>query len=208
MFDPLLRPLKDRALNRLARRLSGVSPLALTLVGLGVGLGAAFAGWRGSFGWGLALWIANRTLDGLDGAVARVHGKASDFGGYLDLVCDFAVYAAIPVALALRPDAPPALPGAALALLAAFYINAASWMVPAALLEKRGQGVAQRGEPTSVTIPEGLVSGGETVVFYALMFLLPTHQVTVFFAMAALTAVTVLQRLVWGVLVFGAPPSD
>ncbi|MEX2473303.1 MAG: CDP-alcohol phosphatidyltransferase family protein [Gemmatimonadota bacterium] len=208
MFDPQLRPLKDRMLEPLARRMPGVSPLALTTFGLAAGLGAALAGWHGRFGLGLALWVLNRMLDGLDGLVARMHGNASDLGGYLDLLADFVVYAAIPVALALRPGAPPELVGAGLVLVAAFYVNTASWMVPAALLEKRGQGVSARGEPTSVTIPEGLVSGGETVVFYGLFFLFPAQQVALFGLMAALTGVTVLQRLVWGVRVFRGPRAD
>lgn len=205
MFDPQLRPLKDRLLDPLARRLPGVSPLALTVVGLAVGLGAALAGWHGRFGLGFGLWVFNRILDGLDGAVARMHAKSSDLGGYLDLLADFVVYAAVPVALALRPGAPPELLPVGLVLVATFYVNTVSWMVPAALLEKRGQGVSARGGPTSVTIPEGLVSGGETVVFYGLFFLLPTHQVTLFGLMAGLTAVTVLQRLVWGFRVFDPP---
>jgi phosphatidylglycerophosphate synthase len=208
LFDTQLRPLKDRVVYPLARRLPGVSPLALTILGLLVGLGAALAGWLGHFGIGLALWVLNRTLDGLDGAVARMHAKSSDLGGYLDLLADFVVYAAIPVALALRPGAPPELLAAGLVLVAAFYVNTASWMVPAALLEKRGQGVSARGEPTSVTIPEGLVSGSETVVFYALFFLFPGHQVALFGVMAALTVVTVLQRLVWGVRVFDPPGQE
>lgn len=186
----------------------GVSPSFLTAVGLVVGLGAALAGWHGRFALGFALWSVNRILDGLDGAVARVHDKSSDLGGYLDLLADFVVYAAVPVALALRPGASPELLPAGLILVAAFYVNTASWMVPAALLEKRRPGVSARGEPTSVTIPEGLISGGETVVFYALFFLLPTRQVTLFGVMAALTAVTVLQRLVWGVRVFDRSESS
>lgn len=183
----------------------GVSPLTLTLLGLVVGLGAALAGWYGRFELGFTLWVVNRVLDGLDGTVARMHAKSSDLGGYLDLLADFVVYAAIPIALALRPGAPAELLPAGLVLLGAFYVNTVSWMVPAALLEKRRQGVSARGERTSVTIPEGLISGGETVVFYALFFLLPAHQVTLFGVMAALTVVTVLQRLVWGVRVFDPP---
>jgi phosphatidylglycerophosphate synthase len=204
VFDPLLRPLKDRMLAPPARLLRGVEPAVITAVGFALGLGAAWAAWAGAFGMGLALWLANRTLDGLDGAVARLRGGGSDLGGFLDLVADFAVYAAIPLAMALRPGADPELSRAALVLVAVFYVNGASWMVPAALLEKRGRGARTRDESTSVTMPEGLVAGGETVVFYTLFFLLPHWQVGLFHLMAALTAVTILQRIVWGVRVFGA----
>ena len=204
MLDPFLRPLKDRALAPVVRAAAGVPPGAVTTLGLALGLGAAWAAWSGAFTEGLLLWLANRFLDGLDGAVARQQSNQSDLGGFLDLMADFAVYAAIPVALALRPGADPGLASGALLLLAAFYLNAVSWMVPAAILEKRGRGAAVRGEPTSVAMPEGLMAGTETVVFYAFFFLFPNHQVFLFRLMAALTGLTVLHRIVWARRAFGS----
>lgn len=204
MFDPLLRVPKDRILRPLALRLGGISPNVLTLASLVVGIAAAVAGWRGAFGSGLALWLVNRILDGLDGVVARIHGKASDLGGFLDLVADFTVYAAVPVALALRPGAQDGATAAALVLLGTFYVNAAAWMVPAALLEKRA--LRPDGTSTSLTMPEGLISGSETVVFYALFFLFPGHLVLLFHLMAALTALTVLQRVLWAIRIFPRTP--
>jgi phosphatidylglycerophosphate synthase len=137
----------------------------------------------------LALWLANRVLDGLDGTLARVQGAQSDVGGYVDLLLDFVVYAAIPFGLVLgRPSVATAL--AALALVGSFYVNAASWMYLAALLERRGVGARSRGELTSITMPEGLIGGSETVVLYTLFL---------FSAMAALVVVTAAQRLVWAV---------
>ncbi|MEX2468048.1 MAG: CDP-alcohol phosphatidyltransferase family protein [Gemmatimonadota bacterium] len=202
MFDPALRRLKDRLLDPLARGLPGVPPLALTGAALVLGLASAYAAWHGRFGLALTLWLGNRVFDGLDGAVARMHGKASDLGGFLDLVADFVVYGTIPAALALRPGAHPALAGAAVVLLVAFYVNTVSWTVASALLEKRARGAAPNPSPTSVTIPEGLVSGGETILFYTLFFLLPEHQLSLFYAMAGLTAITVAQRVAWATSVF------
>ncbi len=201
MFDPWLRPAKDRLLTPLAEAVGGVDPGSITGAALAVGLGAAWAGYSSAFMIGLGLWVLCRILDGLDGLVARTQGTASELGGLLDLVADYIVYAAVPVALALRPAAPELLPAAALLLLSTFYVNAAAWMVSSALLERRGHA---RG-PTAITIPEGLVSGGETVVFYGLFFLLPGWQVELFLLMALLTAITVVQRVVWAVRTFGAP---
>lgn len=203
VFDPLLRPVKDAALAPVARRLRALPPALLTGAGVVAGLGAAGAAWQEEMGLGLGLWILNRLLDGLDGLVARAGGRASDLGGLLDLVADFLVYAAIPLAMGFRPGAPAGLDFATAILLAAFYVNAAAWMVPAALLERRLRGALERGEPTSVVIPEGIVSGGETVVFYGLFFVLPDHQRWLFLVMAALTGVTVVQRLVWARREFG-----
>lgn len=197
MFDARLRVLKDRLLDPVARALPFVSPGFVTALAFVAGLGAVVVLWEGRFGWGLVFWLANRVLDGLDGAVARVQGRSSDLGGYVDLLADFVVYGAIPAVLALRPGADPGLVTPALVLLVTFYVNAASWMVLAAILEKRHRGAEARGEATSISIPEGVISGGETVLFYTLFFVLPAQQAFLFILMAGLTALTVLQRLLW-----------
>lgn len=200
MFDHLLRVLKDRWLAPWARALGpGVSPTLVTVLACLVGLGAAGAAAAGRFGWGLALWAGNRTLDGLDGTLARVHDRQTDFGGYLDILLDFLVYAVVPIGLArgAKDVAAPWLPWAALALLASFFVNAASWMYLSALLEGRRAGATARGELTSVTMPPGLVAGTETVILYSCFFLFPRRLAELFALMAGLVGVTIAQRVVW-----------
>lgn len=199
MIDQWLRIPKDRLLTPIALKLHpAITPLALTGAAFGVGLAASIAVWQGAYGPGLGLWIANRALDGLDGTLARVRQRQTDFGGYLDLVLDTVIYALIPGALIA---ADPSLPGlAALAfLLASFYINGASWMLLAAVLEKRSRGAAMRGETTTVTMPGGLIEGAETVLFYVLFLLVPDLAVELFVLMGALVFMTIGQRLIWAV---------
>ena len=197
MFDDLLRRLKDRLLAPVARAVGGaVPPDVVTVLACVAGLGAAWCGARGAYRAGLALWLASRLLDGFDAALARTQGTQRDLGGYLDLLLDFVVYAAVPIGLVVgRPSMPVAL--AALVLLASCYVNAASWMYLSAILERRAAGAAARGEVTSVTMPPGLVGGAETVVLYAVFFLVPDRLAWAFGTMAALVAVTVVQRVVW-----------
>ena len=199
MFDDLLRALKDRLLAPAARAVGRrLSPTAVTLLAFAAGLGAALCAARARDGAALALWLLNRLLDGFDGTLARATGRQTDAGGYLDLVLDFAVYAAVPVGLVLgRPSTALALAG--LALVASYYVNAASWMYLSAILERRGAGAAARGERTTVTIPPGLIGGTETVVFYAVCFLLPGRLVALFAGFAALVLATAGQRVWWGV---------
>jgi len=78
-----------------------------------------------------------------------------------------------------------------------WFVNVASWMYLAAVLEKRGAGAASRGELTSVTMPRGLVAGTETVAFFALFLLLPAHYVTLAWLMTAGVAVGIAQRIAW-----------
>jgi len=197
MFDDLLRRLKDRLLAPFAARVGRrVHPNAVSAAALAAGLAVALFAARRAYGAALACWALNRLLDGLDGTLARVSGQQSDFGGYLDILLDFVVYAAVPIGLAHGVDAP-AVMRAALWLEAAFFVNAASWMYLAAVLERRAVGAAARGELTTVTMPPGLVAGAETVLFYALFLAFPAHLATLFAVMAALVAVNVAQRLAW-----------
>ena len=196
MFDHLLRGVKDRLLAPLALLLRGVPPNLITLVAFVFGLGAAVSAWRGAWSIGLALWIANRVTDGLDGAVARLAQRQSDFGGYFDILLDFVVYAAIPVGFAIQsPDRTVLI--WAVVLEAAFFVNACSWMYLSAVLEKRASGAQATGELTTVTMPPALVAGFETVVFFALFFLFPDRLMTLFALMSALVGVNIVQRLAW-----------
>jgi len=199
MFDEWFRAHKERLLAPLARWLGVfVSPLALTLFGLIVGLGAAVAASQSAWRLALVAWLLNRLIDGVDGVLARQSNRQTELGGYLDIVCDFAVYAAMPLGVALALDARAAWL-ASTVLLASWFVNAASWMYLAAVLEKRGAGATARGELTSVTMPRGLVAGTETVVFLALFVLAPAQYVVLAWVMTAGVAVGIAQRVRWAV---------
>lgn len=196
MFDHLLRGLKDRLLAPLAMVLRGVPPNALSLLALLLGLAAAASAARGAWGIGLALWLANRVTDGLDGTVARLADTQSDFGGYLDILLDFIVYAAVPLGFAIQSSDRLVLLWA-VALEGIFFVNACSWMYLSAVLEKRASGARATGELTTVTMPPALVAGFETVVFFALFYLFPARLPLLFGLMTTLVGINVVQRLVW-----------
>jgi phosphatidylglycerophosphate synthase len=197
VFDDLLRGLKDRLLDPLAQLLGPkVSPTLVSALSCLAGLAAALLLARGLATAALGCWLLSRTLDGLDGTLARRHARATDFGAYVDILFDFLVYAAIPIGLVAGRPSPGAYPALA-ALLATFYVNAASWMYLSALLERRGRGAAATGEATAVTMPGGLVAGTETILFYAAFMIWPERAVVLMLAMAALVAVGIVQRVVW-----------
>ena len=153
----------------------------------------------------LAFWVVNRILDGLDGVVARRTGRVTDFGGYLDIVLDFVVYAAVPLAIAYG-SARLAYPCAL--LLGAMYVNGATWMYLAAILEKRGRVGAAAGRPTSVVMPAGIVEGTETIVLYTIMIVVPGWRVTLFLIAAALILAGAALRFLQGLRALrrSAPP--
>ena len=127
MLDGLARRLLDPLLGRAGRALArrGVPADGLTAAGLVLGLACAAAIAARADLLALGLLALNRVGDGLDGAVAGA-SRRTDRGGFLDIVCDFAFYGAVPLAFAVRDPAANAL--AAAALLFAFYVNGASFL--------------------------------------------------------------------------------
>lgn len=171
MLDAPARRLIDPVLNRwgltLARR--GVNADVVTLIGLALGLFAAFLIAVGQPGVALLPLLASRLADGLDGAVARA-SQRTDFGGYLDITADFLFYGAIPLAFVV---ADPAGNGAAGAfLLASFYFNGASFLGFAILASKQGLETQERGLK-SFFFSGGLLEGTETILFFVALCLYP-----------------------------------
>lgn len=200
MLDSSMRRAKDRLGEPLAARLPHLSPNAISLAAFVIGLLAAFLTANGLYVWALVLWLFSRALDGLDGLLARVHQKQSDFGGYLDILLDFFIYAALPIALVM--NAPSHERYLALAfMLASFYINSASWMYLAAILEKHNhhcaKGVAASQTPTSIVMPVGLIGGTETILTYCVFFLWADHLTILFVGFGMLVLFTAAQRLAW-----------
>lgn len=195
MFDSRLRPLIDPPLNRVGRILAarGVTADHVTLAGLALGLVAALVLALGGPGWiALGPILAGRLADGLDGAIARANGK-TDFGGYLDIACDFVFYGAIPLAFAIR-DPANAVPAAF--LLFSFYVNAASFLGFAAVAAKRGLETRAQGEK-SLYYAAGLLEGAETIALFVAFCLWPWHFAPLAWTFGALCLVTAIARLLW-----------
>lgn len=194
MLDAAARRLIDPPLNAAGRALAarGATADGVTLAGLGLGLLAAAAIWSGAFALALFLVLASRIADGLDGAVARASHK-TDFGGYLDIACDFAFYGAVPLAFVLHDPAQNGVAGAL--LLTAFYINGTSFLGYAILAEKKGIETAAQGVK-SLYYSNGLLEGTETIVFFVLLCLFPGAFAPLAFIFAALCLLTAILRVI------------
>jgi phosphatidylglycerophosphate synthase len=90
MLDARIRLLIDPPLTGAGLWLArlGVSANAVSLAGLAFGLLMAAMIAAGFGALALVPLAFSRLADGLDGPVARATG-ATDFGGYLDILCDF-----------------------------------------------------------------------------------------------------------------------
>jgi phosphatidylglycerophosphate synthase len=196
MLDGLMRRLLDPVLDRAGQAMAkrGASADAMTFAGLAAGLGAALGIAAGADATAFLLFAVNRLLDGLDGAVARATMR-TDRGGFLDIVCDFAFYGAVPLAFAFRD---PANAWPAALLLFSFYVNGASFLAFAAVAAKRGIAGAAWGDK-SIYFSAGLAEGTETILFFAAMILLPGWFPMLAYAFAGLTVMSALARaaLAW-----------
>ncbi len=199
MFDSKLRPLIDPPLNRIGAALArlGVSANMLTFGGLALGLAGASAIAFGELWLGLALIIANRLADGLDGAVARAT-QPSDLGGYFDIVADFAFYVSIPLGFGLL-DPTNTLP--ALVLVAAFVLTGTSFLAFAVIAGKRGEQTDAHGKK-SFFYSTGLAEGTETIVVFITMCVFPTWFAVIAYAYVSLCVLTVFQRSALAVIQF------
>lgn len=191
MLDSALRARYARPMDATASRLAGagVTPGALTALGLVVGIGACVAAALSQWPLALVLFLINRGLDGLDGAVARAGGGGSDLGGLLDFMADFVVYGGFVVGVAVaEPDARVACA----ALLATYLLNNVALLSFAALVEKRR---LTFGDERSLRFTAGLTEGTETILAYCAFCLLPAHAATIAWVFAAMVMITVLQRV-------------
>lgn len=200
MFDAAFRRLIDPPLNRAGKTLFdlGVTPDAVTLAGLALGLGAGLVIAAGAPMIALIPLLLSRLADGLDGAVARA-GRPTDFGGILDITADFIFYGAIPFAFAVMDPGANAL--AAAFLIFSFYANGAAYLAFAATAERRGMVSKARGVKTLYAVG-GLLEGAETIALFILLCLAPGWFAPLAWGFGALCFVSAAARMLLAARVF------
>lgn len=193
MFDQRARKIIDPYLLSVGKKLAnrGFTANSVTVTGFFVG-GLAAATIVSNHMWlALILILTSRLCDGLDGAIAKINGP-SDFGGYLDIVLDFAFYGMIPTAFAFSN--PPENSTAAIVLVLSFYINGASFLAYSSIAEKRGVETVKRGSK-SLLYHTGLAEASETLVVFVAFCLFPTWFSAIAWAFAAICFYSAFARI-------------
>ena len=205
MFDARIRPWIDPPLNAAATGVArtGVTADMVTVAGCGLGLAGAVCIALHAPAAGLVLFVLGRIGDGLDGAVARRTGL-TERGGFLDIVCDFLVYAAVPLAFAVANPSANAV--AAAALLASFIANGVTFLAFAAIAAKRGLSTTAQGGK-SLYYLAGLAEGVETIAVFVAMMLWPDWFAALAWGFAALCVVSAGARMVTAITDFGKETS-
>lgn len=182
---PIIGPPLDKAGILLARR--GAHPHGVTAVGFVAGLIAIVLITQHYYILAGCFIVFNRLCDGLDGAVARESGM-TDFGGFLDISCDFIIYAGVIFGFAVaQPDS---------ALWASFllfsYIGPITTFLAYALMAEKYKVTTEIRGKKSFYYLGGLCEGSETAIVMILLCLKPewlSEICVIFGAMCWLTTI-------------------
>ena len=174
MFDAKLKPVLDPLLVHTAKLCLrfGLTANMLTVTGFVIGLICGVLICAEAYGWALAALLLNRICDGLDGSVARLT-QTTDFGGYLDIVCDFLFYAFVPFCFALsHPEQ-----AAAAAFLMLSFVGTGTTFLAYAILnaKQKAANARQLGRTKSFAYLGGLTEGTETIAVFVVILLYPAY---------------------------------
>jgi phosphatidylglycerophosphate synthase len=183
-FQPAVRPL----VTWLAQ--AGVTPNSVTVLTFVVGLAGALSVVLFGPTTGVVVWLLSRVGDGLDGALARVSGQSSAFGGFLDITLDMIAYSAMVLAFSLVH------PEQALgwcAVLAGYVIVITTTLALSDAARGRGTTVSTTDRTFQFT--RGLTEAGETNAVYVVWALFPEQLYWTVWVWVALLIATGGQRM-------------
>ncbi|RMY65342.1 hypothetical protein D0864_12121 [Hortaea werneckii] len=191
MLDITLRPLKDKVFDPLCSLIpQSITPGQLTSAAFITGLLSCAAVAQQAPYTAVSLWLLNRALDCLDGAIARQRNQSTDLGGFLDLLGDFVIYSLIPICCALgggtdelTVSQTQRLWAAVACSEASFHVNNFVLFYIAAITEKQkaanavsdkkskttGTGEKRVKELTSLSMKPALVEGAESGLIFTVM---------------------------------------
>jgi phosphatidylglycerophosphate synthase len=192
MLDPYMRTLINPLLNLLGKQLVKfkVSSNTMTLFGFAAGLLAMGAITHHHYRIAAVLFLINRLADGLDGAIAR-HSQITDFGGVLDIACDFIVYAGIVFAFGL---ANPENLFYASFLLFSFIGPITTFLAYAIVAAKQQKNTSSRGIKSFYHLG-GICEGTETAFVLLLICVFPSSFAWVAIIYGTLCWLTTVGRL-------------
>jgi CDP-diacylglycerol---glycerol-3-phosphate 3-phosphatidyltransferase len=161
-----------------------ITPNQLTTLGFLLNVGAGVLIYEQHWVWATVVFIVGSVIDALDGALARAHGKMTPFGGFLDSTLDRmsegVILGAIGLVLADQ--------GHTAALACVFIALVGSFLV--SYTRAKAENLGLKGDV-------GLMARAERIVLLAVV--LPFAGLGVLpyamYLLAALTAVTVVQRM-------------
>ena len=140
---------------------------------------------------GLLIFLISRSMDGIDGIIASNTSK-TDFGGFLDIVCDLISYSIIPLAFILM-NSSNAIFGSI--LLASFFGTSSTFLAIAIFESKRKFSLNSKKSFYHVG---GIVGSTQTIIFLCLMFIFPQYFNEIALIFSILCMAGTLERIYHG----------
>lgn len=172
MLDLYVRPLIDPPLNFIGKKLAtyGISANIVTILGFIMGIIAIILISIAQYNTAIIFICLNRLCDGIDGAIAR-HISLTDFGGFLDIVCDFIIYSGVIFALGIANNDNIFY---AAFLIFSFIGPISSFLAYAIIAAKKQINTISRGQKSFYYLG-GICEGTETAIVLILACLIPQH---------------------------------
>lgn len=192
MIDGPFRRFLPKMTGPLVRLYSffGLSPNAISVGSLLMACVASYFCARGEAYFAIIFWWFGRLFDGTDGIYARAISQTSDFGAYLDIVCDMASYSVMILGFALLH---PQLQFMWSIILVLYVLCITSALALGSLEQKLGISLRDN---RGLRLGAGLAEGGETGIAYTLFLLFPHVIVTTGYLWIGILGLTVLARTI------------
>jgi CDP-diacylglycerol---glycerol-3-phosphate 3-phosphatidyltransferase len=185
MFDGKFRAPVDRAVKPIGNglRRTGLTPDHLTVLGLVLGIAAAFAIGSGRLRLGLVLVILAALPDLLDGALAKASGAASERGAFFDSTVDRITDAFLlgGIAWYFASTESPHM------VLLPFAVSAVGQVISYQRAKAESLGLDAKG---------GLMERAERIVLLCLGLLFDVLLIPILWVLLVLSSITAIQRFV------------
>ena len=195
MFDRQIQNFTQKPLQYIAKLfLKFISPNQMTLIGFVFGILMCISIVIDQYLIGILFLFLNRLSDGLDGAMARLTAP-TPLGGYLDIVLDFLVYGGFVLSFGITDQNNTFL---SMILLFCYIGTGATFLAKAAILPSLTHQRLNDDIPKSFHYAEGLIEGGETILFMAMCLLFPS----LFIYLASIFILFCLITIIFRIYVF------
>jgi phosphatidylglycerophosphate synthase len=191
VFDERVRAILPRAVKPVTRLLvrAGVTPNLMSALAFALAIAAVVLVATGLSWPGICVWLVSRVGDGLDGILARETGRATAFGGYLDITLDMMAYSLMVIGFAVaRPD----LGMVWSVILLGYALVITTTLALSNAAAEAGRRVSDTNRTFQFTT--GMAEAGETTVMYVLWVVLPGWLGGLTWLWVAMICVTVVQR--------------
>jgi|TARA_B100000787_G_C16141509_1_gene272224 phosphatidylglycerophosphate synthase len=195
MIDKTIQPYTQPVLNFISKILiKFITPNQVSLIGFCVGIAMCAFIILDFYFYAIIALVLNRLLDGLDGSMARLTAP-SPFGGYIDIVSDFLIYAGFVLSFGLTNSS--FLTSACL-LLFLYIGTGTTFLAYAAILKSYNPKLKNENSEEinkGFYYASGLVEGFETIIFMILSLLAPQFFIIFTVIFSSLCVATIIGRI-------------